>query len=653
MKRGALSLLIIFLSGEGYALTPAQWQFRQTIEVTAPGLVQVNLSPETLNIARPDLSDVRIIDATEKEVPFLIDQPMPRAESMVRLKDFRAEIISAETRLLVTTGTDLTIAGITLETPAGTSFIKSVRVEGSNDQKNWRTLTSGDPVFSMGNGAARLRVQFSEGKWQFLRVVVDDNRTPPLPWTGARLIIAGSPAPMEPVPVTIKSRDENPGMTRIALDLGAANLRIASLRIGTSEPIFTRAVTVAVPELSEEKLHEQTLSSAVLYRVDLNGKIEAGLDIPIEKQVYGRELVLLIENGDSPPLLLSDVRAERRITRLLFFAPAAGSYSLLSGNSQCDPPRYDLSQLGDQLRRAAAAEGRLSLAALDPGYDATANLPPGFATGAKIDIAPWKFRKPIQITKPGAQQLELDPDILARAMPDLRDVRVVSEDVQLPYLIERTSISRTVNLAAASANDRERPTISRWRLKLPQAALPITRITCASDSALFERTFRIWEELTDERGDKYPGELAQATWRRVPNQPAAQLTASFERSPKGDTILIETDNGDNPPIELHDFRGYYPVTRVIFSPARSQPIALYYGNEEAATPRYDAKLMAAQLLRSERMAAALGPQEILKSDRVTETLSGSARYIFWGALGIVVVALLVLISRLLPKDKTS
>jgi hypothetical protein len=186
-------------------------------------------------------------------------------------------------------------------------------------------------------------------------------------------------------------------------------------------------------------------------------------------------------------------------------------------------------------------------------------------------------------------------------------------------------------------------------LKLPQAAIPITRITCASDSSLFERTFRIWEELTDERGDKYPAELAQATWRRVPNQTMGQLAASFERPSRSDTILIETDNADNPPIELHEFRGYYPTTRVIFASTRLQPIALYYGNDEAGTPRYDAKLMAAQLLRSERTAAALGPQETLKSERVTETLSGSARYIFWGVLGIVVAALLLLISRLLPK----
>src|SRR5947207_10557875 len=211
MNRAAISLLILFSSGAVYALTPNQWQFRQTVEVPALGLVQVNLPAETINIARPDLSDLRIVDADAREVPFLIDQPLPRAESTIRPKDFHAEITSAETRLLITTGTDLIIAGITVETPVEGSFIKSVRVEGSSDQKKWRTLISGDPVFSMGNGAAKLRVQFPEDKWQLLRVVVDDSRAPPVPWTGARLIVSGVLAPTEPVSVTTKSRDESPG----------------------------------------------------------------------------------------------------------------------------------------------------------------------------------------------------------------------------------------------------------------------------------------------------------------------------------------------------------------------------------------------------------------------------------------------------------
>ena len=649
MKRCVVLAPIIFWAGAACALTPNQWQYRQSIDVPATGLVQINLPLETSNIARPDLSDLRIIDSNQKEIPFLIDQPMPRPESSVPAKDFRAEIASVETRLLITTGTDLTIAGLILETPAAADFIKAARVEGSNDQKDWRMLTSGAPLFRMGNGAANLRIAFPEGRWQFLRVVVDDNRTPPIPWASARLVVAGSSAPTEPVSVTIKSRDENPGITRLGIDLGAANLRIASIRIGTSEPVFTRAVTVAAPELSAQNLQEETLSKAVLYRVDLNGKAEAHLDLPINKQVFGRELILLIDNGDSPPLLVSDVRADRRITRLIFFAVTPGKYSLLSGNSQCELPRYDLSHLGDQLRQAGTVPGKVGLPVQNPGYNPAANLPQDFASGAKIDVAPWKFRKQIQIGKPGVQQIELDPDILARAAPDFRDLRVVSENTQLPYLIECTSIERTVPLHGAIANDPKRPSFSRRQLKLPQAALPLTRVTCASASALFERTFRFWEELTDERGDQYPSELAQTTWRRVLNQPAGGLAVAFAAPPKTDTILIETDNGDNPPIELHDFLGHYPATRIIFASPKSQSVTLYYGNEEAAAPRYDAKLIAVQLLRAERTPAALGSQEILRPERIAETLTGSARYIFWGVLGIVVVALLVLISRLLPK----
>jgi hypothetical protein len=38
-----------------------------------------------------------------------------------------------------------------------------------------------------------------------------------------------------------------------------------------------------------------------------------------------------------------------------------------------------------------------------------------------------------------------------------------------------------------------------------------------------------------------------------------------------------------------------------------------------------------------------------KTERIIQTLSGSGLYIFWGVLGIVVAALLLLISRLLPK----
>ncbi len=649
-------LIAAFLfAGSLDAITPNEWRFSQTIDVPANGLTRVNLPLETLDASRPDLGDVRILDSAGGEVPYLIDRRMPRPESALRSQELRTALEPTATRITLTTGIKSFLKGVTFETPPGVEFIKAVQVEGSHDGTQWRSLAIDKPIFRMTGGAQNLSVSCPAEVWEFLRLTIDDSRTAAVPFTGVLLRVAETNPPVEPLPATIKSRDESLGVTRLAVDLGGTNLTVASLRIETSDPLFARFVAIAVPELADDSIREQTLCTGSVYRLDLNGKIESHLEIPIDTQIRGRELVVLIDNGDSPPLVINAVDAERRVAQLVFLAREPGRYHLLFGNNQCSTPRYDLSELGDQLRNASAIELQPASLIASPDYKAPDDLAALALPGVKIDLAAWKFRKQIQLQKPGAQQIELDPDVLARAAPDQRDLRIVTEDRQLPFLLQRTSISRSVPLSPAAANDPKEPRVSRWSLRLPQAGTPIARIACASGSALFQREMRLWEEVADERGDTFPRELGRAIWKKAPDQATPEFAIHLEVTPRGDTLFLETDNGDNPPIELHDFRGNYPVTQVVFKAASDarQPIWIYYGNPSATSPRYDVILIADQLLRAERASAALGAQKNMnsKTERITQTLSGSARYIFWGVLGVVVVALLMLISRLLPKTQ--
>jgi hypothetical protein len=410
-----------------------------------------------------------------------------------------------------------------------------------------------------------------------------------------------------------------------------------------------------VPELANDNISEQMLCTGSVYRVDFNGKVESQVEIPIDRQIHGRELIVLVDNGDSPPLVINAVHGSRRVTNVLFFAREAGRYQLLLGNSQCAAPRYDLSELDDQLKNGEAIEGRPGPLTANADYKLPDNLAALQLTGAKIDVAGWKFRKLIQLSKPGAQQIELDPDVLVRAAMDQRDLRIVIDDRQLPFLFERPSISRSLPLASAEASDLKKPRLSRWSLKLPQAGIPITRITCAADSALFQREMRLWEEAVDDRGDKFPRELGHATWKKVPGETAREFAIHLDGVPRSHMLLLETDNGDNPAIKLHDFRGHYPVSRVVFKTVSdfTQPIWIYYGNPDAVSPRYDVALISDELFRAERAPAKLGRQENMdsKTERVIQTFSGSVLYVFWGVLGVVVVGLLLLISRLLPKTQ--
>jgi len=534
-------------------------------------------------------------------------------------------------------------------------FMKAVDVEGSNDGRTWTKLAGGDSLFQLPNAATKRHVSLPEGAWQLLRITIDDLGSPPVPFTGVQLHKARTNAPAEAVEVTIKTRDESPGTTRVALDVGAANLTLGSVRIESNEPVFTRAVTLAVPEVSDDGIRERDVTDAVIYRVNVNGKNEAHLEIPLESQIQTRELLVLIRNEDSPAISIDAVRADRRLVRLTFFANQPAQYSLLSGNTQAVAPRYDLSALSGKLKNAAATEVVPSELAPNPNYKPSEALAAVTLSGAKNDVTKWKFRKLVPLTQSGLQQAELDPELLARSQPDQGDIRVVRGEYQLPFIFQRTSLARPISLNAAAANDPKKPALSRWSVKLQQPRLPITRLVCTSSSPLFRRQMRLWEEVTDDRGDKFATELGHATWDQTPNSPKRDLIIELNARPKTDMLFLETDNGDNPAIELHDFRGFYPVTRVVFkaTPDPAQPVWVYYGNSETAAPHYDFTLVAGELLKAERNIVTAGAEENLspKPFFAGQTLNGSTRYIFWGALALVVIVLLAIMSRFLPKQQ--
>ena len=647
-----VALTILVVAQACLAFDPNEWRNTQALDVPAKGLMRVTVPAATLDAAQPGLEDLRVVDSKGNQVPYLVERLLPGPESTISPTEFRSTIENGATHLTLKTGTSAPIVGVSLETPA-THFMKAADVEGSNDGTIWTKLAGGDSVFQSPNGATKLRVSFPEGAWQFLRITIDDLGSPPVPFTGANLHKARTTAPAEAVAVTIKSRDETPGTTRLALDLGAANLTLGSLRIESNEPVFTRAVTLAVPEIGDEGIRERNIADAVIYRVNVNGKNEARLEIPLESQISTRELFVLIRNEDSPPISIDTARADRRLVRLTFFANEPGQYSLLSGNTQCAGPRYDLSALSEKLRNATATDVVPSALASNPNYKPPEALAALALTGAQIDVAKWKFRKLLPLMQSGVQHVELDPELLARSQPDQRDIRIVRGEYQLPFIFERTSLSRPISLSAAAANDPKKPARSRWSLRPPEPALPITRLVCTSSSPLFHRQMRLWEEITDERGDKFASELGRATWDQTPSSPKRDLVIELNARPKSDTLSLETDNGDNPAIELGECRGYYPVTHVVFkaTPDPAQPVWLHYGNPDATVPRYDLTLVAGELLKAERSTVTARAEENLapKPSFVGQTLTGSTRYIFWGALALVVIVLLAIMSRFLPK----
>lgn len=641
--------IAIGATGRLPAIEPVEWRYQQDVPVAEKGLVRVPLPPETLDAAKPAQEDLRLLDPNGREVPYaLLRTAPPRPEWKVPAS-LRTNVEGDTTTILIATGTAAPIEAVALEIPVA-SFLKPARIEVSDDGSHWSLVASGVPIFRQG-GAAHTRLPLQKRAAAHVRITLDDSRTPAVAIAGGRLLLAPRDGPEpQPVDVKIAHREEFAGETVLTLELAASHLPLTSLRIETPEPLFTRPVEIAVREMREGEPAERVIATGSLYRITGEGLTEAArLDLPVRATVPARELLVHISNGDSPPLRITGVAGRWNPPVLVFSAAQQGNHLLLSGRSDAAAPRYDVAGFARQLSEAGGATVAPGPLVEHRGYKpppALADIP---LTGAPLDAAHWKFRKPVRIEKSGVQRVELDPEALAHARSDLSDLRLVHDGVQVPYLIERSHLLRAREFVPEAAPEPKHPEKSRWALALPFAGLPVVRLTFHSPTPLFQRQLQVWENVTDERGYVHARPLGSAVWSRRPDE-SGMFTLALQNAPASARLFVETDNGDNPAIELPKVAIAWPVVRLYFKADSTPALGLLYGNTGAVAPRYDLDLVADRLLASEKSIATLGPESAISPSAARDLLKGRrAGAVFWAALALAVVVLLVVIARLLPK----
>lgn len=659
------ALLTITASAAG-AVIPTEWQHRQELEVARPGLIKVSVPPATFDHAAPGLTDLRVVDAEGREVPYLLDSDLVRdlgrpafaTPPPVAAKSFRPSRTHGSTQLLIETGTAGALDAIELETTSP-YFLKAVHVETSADGLTWESLGPALPVFRQ-FGAEQLRLPLQGRKAAFVRITIDDFRSRAVTFDHARVLPAPtrpSPPPLASVGAKIVRRDEYAGESLLTIALEGRHVPLAMLALECSDPLFMRRITVAVREVRTGVAGERVIATGTIYRVALDGApVRTQLELPVDFIPTTTELLVHVHNGDSPPLAITGVHAGMRPVSLLLMAREAGRHHLLLGNAQANPPRYDLATFAGELRQADAIASTPGAVQPMPAYQPRVSLtepplPDVPLSGAALDWSGWSGRREIRIATAGVQELELDPTALARARPDFADLRLLRQGNQIPYLLELPALARTLTLIATESPDPKRPSVSAWRVQLPDVGLPLRRILLGTDTPLFQRQFRLYEKRSHPNGGTAEHTLAAGAWSRTP-EPGVAETRTFELSERvlTDTIWIETDNGDNPPLALTSVQATYPVVRLVFKVADISPLELLYGNKQTGSPRYDLSLVAPKLLMAARNPTTLADASPTSRSAAERLFTGMNRgVLFWGVLILVVVVLLLVVAKLLPK----
>jgi len=597
-------------------------------------------------VATGGAGDLRLYDASNKEVQYLLVTPQVEAQwrgaRVLRVAPTKfASGFEADLESLLPIDR-VRLAGL----PA--PFLKRARLEGSGDRSHWTLLVGEGTVFDLPNEQLELTtLDFSAGSYRYLRITWDDRSSARLPLprrVEARVVSATrGPAPLR-VSVTAERRPSEPGKSRFRIRLPGAHLPIVAIELSVGGGNVLRTARITEGRLNGSTVVPTELGSATLRRSVRDGIAAAELRIPISPPSEA-QLELAVDDGDNPALDVTGATAIFATLPFVFFESNGEPLVARYGNERLRPPSYDLEAERDRVPSLtlATAHWGESRAVVAAATDSAVAMP---TAGGEIDGGTFRYSRTIPSGSAGLTTLPMDAAALAHG--SLADVRIASADGhQVPFLVERLDEPLSVALPTLERvkSARDPASRSRYRIRLPYAGLPGSRLVIHTDARVFDRQVK-FEMLPsaeeDARARAGPITIAQLSWRHAdPELPAPALAVELPPLRVTDLSLV-VDEGDNAPLPLREATLLLPAYRLRFFRDGHTPLKLLYGRPELGPPRYDLALLAPRLLGAPAQDVVPGPE------RGTTNVTGvTPTVVFWGALALAVLALLVLIARLL------
>lgn len=689
--------------------------FPQRAPVTAPGgrLARLDVPAEVLAASRPDLSDLRILDAAGGEVPYAVLEGLA--------PDLAVEV--RETVVPELVGIDQETAEANdrrdREPPARTERFTLAPPPPAPAGERWdlvivtdrRELVRQASVSALGGrndgvpaaGERPGRLLWTGSIFRLSgRQPVRERLRIPLPPLGAP---AGSPDTVGSLLLTLEGQDDaylEPGFRyqRVRAMAGPARVRVPLSVLGEESDDGRTVIELERPRgVVADHLVIESSTPALDRRVEVwdRGPGAAGLlgwgrvrrvgglegedgarsgdELPeiALRTPRGDRLRVEIDDGDSPPLEDLRITAAVRRPALVFALPAGGGparATLYFGGGRALVPRYDLQALAPLPAAGADAEiaerlydpARLPAAELgaiegNPRFDAAPALAFAMRPGAVLDRERWAWRRPLEArpSPEGLVRLRLEPADLALARDDLGDLRIVGAADG-----EEASSRQWAYLVGDEPVREHRQLeiaaveteagVTRYELVPPAAPVPLDGLILEVDAPFFDRPF----VLEGRRGDR---ERVLAAGRLVlpprDPRPVEIALAPAGRLERIERLVLAIENGSDASLDVTGVTGWFPVPEIYFA-APAGGYHLLLGAPGAEPPSYELARVRDVVLTVSAGEAETGALERNPGHRpgLGALLTPRAQRLFlWTVLAGAVAALALLTLRLARREE--
>ncbi len=344
----AVWLEVILVSAQA---SLSSWPF--FVEVTpdtgAPGIYDVVVPLEVMDKARPDLADLRLYDARNREIPYALRirrEFNDRRE--IGASVFNKGLVGSTSEVSLDLGENPGEHNEVEIQTAGANFRRRVEVEGSDSSKEWRTLETRGMLFSFesqNKAVESSRVTYPTSRYRFLRVRVlrdesTDDKAPEI--TGVKVMMSvhakGELTTWGVyVPPYQLLRNQGAHASVWTIDLGA-RVPCDRLTLEIEDASFSRPFQI---ESFDDPQNVRLIATGELTRHI--GKEAKPLVITFDEEEHARKLRLMVTDYSNPTLTITSIQASAPARHLVFELkePPAQLLRLFFGNPNVTAPHYD------------------------------------------------------------------------------------------------------------------------------------------------------------------------------------------------------------------------------------------------------------------------------------------------------------------------
>ncbi|HEY0731290.1 MAG TPA: hypothetical protein VGD33_02630 [Chitinophagaceae bacterium] len=319
-------------------------QFRQKSNLASPataGFYSISPAPAFTKYSKADLSDIRIVDEDNKQVPFIWQ---PFSQTVNTSSFFEVPILLNRTDTAVTTlqfdlantdGTDqlqLTIAN--------TAVMRSASLSGSNDRNNWYIISENLLLASSAKDSTDQFLQtisFPYSKYQYLKLQIYNAKSDPVHIIKAGIHIDSTYTSGLPY-------HSNPSTSFKQTD----TIRESILFISNPESHLTErfAFRISGSRFYKRDGYVYDNENRLLATFQVSSDRASTVNFTPNKS---KQFRVVIENGDNPPLHFDAIRAEQLSRQMIAYLQPGKQYSLLTGDSNVVAASYDLAHFTDSI----------------------------------------------------------------------------------------------------------------------------------------------------------------------------------------------------------------------------------------------------------------------------------------------------------------